>query len=187
MKAQWTLGGLGLVAVTGLLGLLAWGLLRPATGLGGVGVNAQGSVRSLTPYPASNIRLALFDAAATPWQLADQRGQRVVVNFWASWCTPCRTEAGLLAQAARDYGPQGITVVGVNLWDDPAAARAFMTEFGLDYPNGRDTAGTVGAEYGITGIPETFVVAADGRLTGRWIGPLTRAALDRLVGLAPAQ
>ncbi|MDQ6746763.1 MAG: TlpA family protein disulfide reductase, partial [Candidatus Dormibacteraeota bacterium] len=103
--------------------------------------------------------------------------------FWASWCAPCRSEAGVLAQAAHDYRARGVGLVGVNLWDDPPAAQAFLAEFGITYPNGQDPSGTLGVDYGVTGIPETFVIDGQGILRRRWIGPVTRAALDAL--LAP--
>jgi len=187
ITAQRVLGGMGLTGAAGVLALLFWALSRPATGSSGIGVNAAGAAVVLTPQPAVDVTLQLFDAAGTRWHLGDQRGRTVILNFWASWCAPCRTEAGVLAQAARDYGPRNITLVGINLWDDPAAARPFLTEFGITYPNGSDPSRTAGVAYGVTGIPETFVINAAGQLTQRWIGPVTRTDLDALVKASPAR
>jgi len=172
---------LGLVPLAALLGLVGWSLAQRGTAPGGTGVNAQGSDLPVTRRPAPELRLELFDPSGASWRLADQLGKPVVINFWASWCAPCRTEAGTLAQAARDYTPRGTVFVGADLWDDPVAAKAFLTEFGIAYPNGLDTTGTAGVAYAVTGIPETFVVDAQGRLTEHWVGPLTRTTLDSLL------
>lgn len=182
MRAQRWISILGIATLVGLLALFAWGIARPGTGAVSAGVNAQGSIGRVQRHPAPELRLRLFDEAETQWRLTGQRGKPVVINFWASWCQPCRTEAGALADAARDYSSRGIQVVGVNVWDEAEAARRFLAEFGVEYPNGRDEGGTAAVEYGVTGIPETFVVDAEGQVTGRWIGPVTRVALDELVG-----
>ncbi len=182
MTQRWVSVG-AVSAVLGLLALLAWGMARPGSGSGSgrPGVNSEGSIARIEPRPAPNIRLSLFDGRNTPWQLGDQRGKRVVINFWASWCVPCRTEAGILARAAREYNSRGISLVGVNVWDDQAAARGFLDEFKVEYPNGIDAGGTAAVDYGVTGIPETVVVDEQGRMTARWIGPVTRAALESMV------
>ena len=98
-----------------------------------------------------------------------------------------RSEAGILAQAARDYEARDILIVGVNVWDRDDAARAFLDEFNVGYPNGRDPDATVSVDYGVTGLPETFVVDPQGRIVARWIGPVSRKALDEMINLADAK
>lgn len=164
----------------GLLVLLGWALVRPAA-QSGAGINAQGSSARVQPRPAPDLQLQRFDDAGASWKLADQRGQIVLVNFWASWCPPCRSEAAVLAQAAGDYATRGVVFVGVNVWDEPAAARAFLDEFGIAFTNGRDETSRAAVDYGVTGIPETFVVDGRGWIVRRWIGPLTRTQLDKLL------
>ncbi|MBF6611675.1 MAG: TlpA family protein disulfide reductase [Chloroflexi bacterium] len=180
MTAQRLISVLGLAAAVGLLALLGWGMVRPDTGSASPGVNSQGVIARAQQRPAPELRLRLFDGKDTPWTLSEQRGKMVVINFWASWCNPCRTEAPVLAQAARDYKARNIILVGVNVWDDKTAAEAFLNEFGIAYPNGQDT-GAAAVDYGVTGIPETFVVDAQGMITMHWIGPITRDQLDVLV------
>lgn len=185
MKPQRWFSIVGIVAVAGLLGLLAWGMARAGGIQGSPGVNSQGGIARLPkPKPAPNIQLVLYDQTGSSWQLSDQLGKKVVINFWASWCPPCRAEAGTLEQASKDYKPKNIELVGVNVWDDPAAARRFIAEFGITYANGRDEKNTATVDYGVTGIPETFVVNEEGMITQHWVGPVTRAALDSMVGIA---
>lgn len=181
MTSQRWFSFIAITAAVALLALLAWGLARPSSEARSLGVNSQGSIARVDPKPAPDMRLRLFDKASANWRLSDQRGKKVVINFWASWCNPCRTEAGALAQAARDYRPRGIVLVGVNVWDDAAAAQGFIDEFAIDYANGRDDSGTAAVDYGVTGIPETFVVDEKGQITAHWIGPLNRAALDSMI------
>ena len=179
-------GLLAFVAVAGVLALLVWGMARPTSSAqAGTGVNSVGGASSIAPRPASDLRLTLFDGSGTPWSLSAQRGKKVVINFWASWCPPCRTEASVLAGAANDYAARNVMLVGVNVWDDQQSARRFVDEFGLHYPNGRDEGGAAAIEFGVTGIPETFVVDEEGMIAARWVGPLRREALDKLVGVSP--
>lgn len=181
MTTQRWISLLGILASSALLALLAWAMARPSAGSGSPGVNAQGSFSRTAPRPAPDVSLRLFDEAGTTWRLSDQRGKTVVINFWASWCQPCRAEAGVLAQAARDYATRNIVLVGMNVWDNDSSARAFLDEFGIAYPNGTDESKRAAVSYGVVGIPETFVVNPRGEIVGRWIGPITRSTLDEMV------
>ncbi len=110
-----------------------------------------------------------------------------MINFWASWCQPCRQEAPVLERFAQEYGPRGVVFLGVNVWDSEEAARAFLAEYGLSYPNGVDSKGDAAIEYGLTGLPETFFVDREGRLVSKFIGPVTERALRAaLAELLPA-
>lgn len=186
MTTQRWFSTIGIAAVIGLLALLAWGMTRTDAVSGGMGVNSQGGIARVQPRPAPDFQLTLFNQTSAPWRLSDQRGKKVVINFWASWCDPCRTEAGTLEQAANDYKANNIIVVGVDIWDDNGAARGFVDEFRLTYPNGRDEKSVAAIDYGVTGIPETFVVDGKGMITQHWIGPVNRSALDSMVGLVVA-
>lgn len=186
------------VGLLGLLGLLAWGVFRVSAadsvnaGVGGpTRVNWDGRALPLRPRPAPDFRLELFSttsgedalkgASGAELRLAALRGAPVVVNFWASWCLPCKQEAPVLDRFAREYGPRGVAFVGVNVWDNDANARAFLEEYGLTYTNGVDTAGGTAIDYGLTGLPETFFVDRDGQLVRKFIGPVTERALRAAV------
>src|SRR5439155_26748966 len=88
--------------------------------------------------------------------LAELRGQPVVLNFWASWCPPCRTEAPRLQRAWVHARSQGTLFVGLNQQDLTGDARAFMLQYGITYPNIRDPSDDVARAWGLTGLPETF-------------------------------
>jgi cytochrome c biogenesis protein CcmG, thiol:disulfide interchange protein DsbE len=153
-----------------LLGALAWGLLHPANAAGG---SALGRV-------APDIVVEKLDGGQL--RLSSLRGRPVVLNFWASWCVPCQTEAGALRQAAESRGDQ-VAFLGVDLRDAPEAARAYQDRVRLPYPVG-PAAGGVPAGYGPVQPPETFFVDRDGVAVARFVGPLTVPVIDRYLQLA---
>lgn len=109
--------------------------------------------------------------------LEELRGTPVVVNFWASWCTPCRQEAKLLQSTWEQARGRGVLFLGINMQDARGDARAFIDEFGLDYPSVREPGRETGEGYGATGIPETYFLSADGRVVGRHVGPIEAGEL----------
>lgn len=116
--------------------------------------------------------------ADKPVSLADYRGQPVVINFFASWCTPCRAEHPILM----DMKAQGITIIGINYKDKPEAARAFIEQLGNPFAAiGRDENGRTGIDYGITGVPETFVIGADGKVLASWASPLDQRIVQNRI------
>lgn len=116
------------------------------------------------------------------FDLRAQHGSVVLVNVWASWCGPCRREQPLLSEAARALRPRGLVVVGVNTQDTPAAARAFLAEFGgAAYPSIDDSAGRLAVQWGTFGVPETFVVDSSGVVRAKATGEVTAAWIEQEV------
>lgn len=111
--------------------------------------------------------------------LVGQRGRPVVVNIWASWCAPCRTEMPLLQSAADTYAGRAV-ILGVASNDDPDEAKAFLGELGLTYPNVFDTTGEIRVALGLTAYPTTYVFDADGTIRARVNGGISE---QRLAGL----
>lgn len=126
---------------------------------------------------AHDARLPLLDGDGTK-RIADWHGRYVVVNFFASWCDPCKEEAPMLNRVQRALERRGGTVLGV-AWDDLRAdTRAFVRENGVAFPVVRDVDGGFGRAYGVIGLPETFVVDPQGRVAALLRQPLTQEWID---------
>jgi cytochrome c biogenesis protein CcmG, thiol:disulfide interchange protein DsbE len=119
----------------------------------------------------------------SPVTLGSLRGRPAVINFWASWCGPCRREAPALAAFSSAVGDRA-RVVGVDWSDNPGNARAFVHRFGWSYSNLRDASGAVGNDYGIQGLPTTFVLDRRGRIAAILRGPQTKTSLTRALAAA---
>lgn len=111
------------------------------------------------------------------FSLADQRGKVVVINFWASWCIPCRAEAPMLERVWKRYQERGVILVGVDYADTESEALKFLKEWGITYPNGPDLGTEISRRYRIQGVPETYFVNKEGMLDGNRIGPLDESML----------
>jgi cytochrome c biogenesis protein CcmG/thiol:disulfide interchange protein DsbE len=162
-----------IVFIVGLLGLLAYTLFfepRRSTVAGPGRVNSVGSLVLLGDRMAPSFTVT--DFSGQPLSLDQFRGKTVVLNFWASWCGPCRDEAPMLAELARTSDPSKVAVVGIAVWDEEADSRAFIEEFGLTYPNGPDKDGSIAIDYGVSGVPETYFIGPDGTLLGKYPGAL---------------
>jgi cytochrome c biogenesis protein CcmG/thiol:disulfide interchange protein DsbE len=102
-----------------------------------------------------------------------------VLNVWASWCIPCHDEAPLLMKLAQD---KRFRVIGINYKDEPDNARRFLGRYGNPFvANGADRSGRAGIEWGVYGVPETFVIGRDARITYKLIGPITPANIDTVL------
>ncbi len=159
---------LAVIAVLAVVGLLAFGLFRKGA--------SGAEVGSAAPAGA----LPRLDGRGEG-SLTAQRGKWVLVNFWASWCVPCRQESPALQAFQERHGGSRFTVLGIDTRDLSGDGRSFVREFGLTYPQLRDGDGEAASDYGTTGVPENFLVDPRGRLRLVRRGPVTDAYLKQFV------
>jgi cytochrome c biogenesis protein CcmG, thiol:disulfide interchange protein DsbE len=164
-----------MLAVAAVLAILTYGVT--SSGHSETIDDALAEGRSV-PAPALTLPRLEGDASAS---LSDYRGRVVVLNFWASWCVPCREESPLLQRWHERIRSQGGTVLGVNVLDVRSDALAFMREYRLAYPMLRDGSGDSGRAFGLVGYPETFIIDRRGRIVAVTRGPVDGAALRRHV------
>jgi cytochrome c biogenesis protein CcmG/thiol:disulfide interchange protein DsbE len=155
------------IAITPILLLLAYGFKTnprevPSPLIG----------RTAPPFALSSVD------GGTPG-LEQLRGKAIVLNFWASWCFPaCFEEAPALEAAWRAYKDRGVMVIGVDIQDREADAKAFIERFKLSFPNGPDPQGRISIDYGVYGVPETFFINREGKIHYKHVGALTKQMLQ---------
>ncbi|MEK7704984.1 MAG: redoxin domain-containing protein [Myxococcota bacterium] len=169
---NWRSALIGAVVVIPLLVILALGF--------GQDPHEVPSVLEGKPAPA--FELATVDGK--PMRLEEFRGKPVVINFWSTWCRPCKLEHGLLQQSARMYGER-VQFVGIVYQDELEAVRRYLQAGGEAYPQLMDSGSKVAIDYGVAGVPESFFIDATGVIRHKQAGVLTpdvlRGTLDRLL------
>ena len=152
-----------LAIIVPVLALLAFGFTR----------DARYITSPLIAKPATPFTVTLFDGRKVT--LEDYRGKAVFLNFWASWCAPCRAEARDLEAAWRTVKDRDMVFLGVALQDTDENSKAFLKEFAVTYPNGRDESEKIAVDYGTWGIPESFFIDPEGRITYKHVGGIPAA------------
>jgi peroxiredoxin len=185
-RTRWLELSAGVVLLGGAIGAAAyWGRAAPAGRAAAFPVS-----RPAEPIAAPDVELP--DLAGKPVRLRDFRGRVVLLNLWATWCAPCREEMPALQTLARELGPRGLTVVGVNFKESAREVEPFVKEHGLTFPMLLDAEGRVSERYQVFALPVTFLVDRRGMLVGTvlgirdWVGSDARAYLDQLLALPEA-
>jgi cytochrome c biogenesis protein CcmG/thiol:disulfide interchange protein DsbE len=171
--------------VVGLLALFAWATLAAGKGSSLVAQIAAGEAPRAPAFELEvmwprtetwprELRGAIADGSLS---LADLRGRPAVLNFWASWCIPCRDEAPILNSSARAHRGE-VVFVGIDVQDLRADALSFLREFDVAYVSVRDAADDTYRAYGLTGVPETYYLSADGRIVAHSPGVISRSSLE---------
>ena len=177
MKSLLQVAAVSVVAL--LLALLGWQVFAKEEARG-----LADAVEAGRRPPAPPLELPTLDGDREV-SLASFRGKAVVLNFWASWCEPCKEESPRLQAAWERYRHRGVVVVGIDAQDFGTDARRFVRRYRLTYPILRDRHGSALRRFGITGFPETWFVGRDGKLVGERIqGPVSDEQLERNIELA---
>lgn len=170
------------------VGLLTFGLVNKGT--------SGPQVGDLAPQePFDLLELERSGRQAEAVTLDDFRGQWVLVNFWASWCEPCKDESPALEDLQQRFGGEDFTVIGIATRDVSDDSRRFIRDFGLTYPQFRDRDGSVAHAWGTTGVPESFLIDPDGVLRVKQPGAVDEemiedlfvSVLEREGGLSPTK
>ena len=113
--------------------------------------------------------------------LENYKNKPLVLNFWASWCPPCRDETPGMERIWRKYEDQGVVILGINVQDGEKEAERYISEFGVTFSNALDLDGSITVDYGVTGLPVTFFIDNDSVVKGRWVGSISEDRLDNWV------
>jgi cytochrome c biogenesis protein CcmG, thiol:disulfide interchange protein DsbE len=171
-----------LISVAGacLIGLLVYGI---ATQSASRTLDTQVHEGKRPLAPAASDTLPVLGGSGTG-SLRALRGKVVLLNFWASWCVPCATEAPMLQRAEPTLRRYGATVLGVTYKDAAPDSEGFVRRYHLSYPNLRDGTGSFAGDYGTDQLPESFIVDRDGHIVTLQRGEISQQFVDRAIALA---
>lgn len=168
-----------LLPVIAAMALIVWGFSGSDYSYSGVAINDDLGIIPSKPRPAPDFEITTFDGELL--KLSDLRGKVVMIDFWASWCPPCRREAPVLAEVYELYRGMPVEFIGIDVWDAEADALAYLDRYGIQYPNGPDKDGSITVDYGVGGIPEKLFVTREGILVKKIIGPMDSRSLTEII------
>ena len=167
-------GPLALVAA-----LLIWGTVQGGGRPGGIFVNDIGGEVSINRSKAPDFTFITFSGDSV--SLSEHLGKVVFIDFWSSWCAPCKQEAPVLKAVSDAMVGEDVAFIGIDVWETRVGeGRSFARRSGWGYPSGIDQNGAITIEYGVKGLPEKFFVDQNGNLVKKFIGPIT---VDRLTSI----
>ena len=161
------------------VGILVWGLIRSGNISSNLFVNERMSEIKLDNILAKDFEL--FDLKGNIIKLSDYKGKFVLLDFWSTWCPPCRIEAPELQKVYKEMQDKNIEFIGIAVWDQEKKIIDFIEEFNVSYPNLVDGNGRVAIDYGVRGVPEKYLINKDGFLVSKIVGPITYDRLRKVL------
>ena len=179
-RRRWVLFTISMTPVVALLALLTWGLVQSGGNPGGLQVNDRPGEVAIGEREAPPFEVATLNGGPVLTNDA-LRGKVVMVDFWSSWCPPCRAEASDVAAVYLEYEGLPVEFLGIAIWDQVRGTLAHIERFGITYPNATDDRGAVAVSFGVVGIPEKFFLGPDGRIVRKFTGPISQDRLREIL------
>ena len=170
------LGGLPVLALFAILG---WAVAQSGGNPGGLGINLKLGEVPTDGEPAPQFMADFLDG--TEADMSAFKDKILMIDFWSSWCPPCRQEAPLLSQIYTEYKGKPLEFIGIAIWDQETDIASFVNQFNVSYPTIVDKRGRIAIDYGVTGIPEKYFVDRNGTLLRKFIGPMNAETLRRVL------
>ena len=162
-----------------VISLMTWGVIQNDGRAGQTGVNNRFGEVSLSVDANADFELVSLDGETI--SIKDFRGSIVVVDFWSSWCAPCKAEGPVLAKTYDKWKNRGVEFIGIAIWDSKEPVEEFIELNKINYVNGIDPDGRIFVDFGVSGIPEKFFVTPEGQIVRKIIGPNTSKTLDDIL------
>lgn len=162
-----------------VLALFTWGVIQNDGEAGRPGINDRFGEVDMSVDPHTDFELTTLDGNSV--SISDFRGKIVVVDFWSSWCAPCKAEGPVLAATYNKWRDSGVEFIGVAIWDSKDPVEDFIELHDINYVNGIDPDGRIFVDFGVSGIPEKFFVNPEGEIVRKVVGPNTSKTLDDIL------
>tara|TARA_B100001750_G_scaffold219059_1_gene205669 strand:+ start:2325 stop:2885 length:561 start_codon:yes stop_codon:yes gene_type:complete len=159
--------------------ILVWGAIRSGNISSNLIVNKQMDEIKLDNILAKDFEL--FDLNGNAIKLSDYKGKLILLDFWSTWCPPCRIEAPELQKVYKEMKHHNIEFIGIAVWDEEEKIRDFIKEFNVNYPNLIDANGRVAIDYGVRGVPEKYLINREGFLVSKIGGPISYERLRNML------
>ncbi len=162
-----------------IFGLLIWANSDDANPNSQVGVNNDLGERAITNSIPTTFSLTTLDDMVIHSQ--SLHGQVIMLDFWSSWCAPCRAEAPILSKVYKHYEHDPVEFIGVSIWDNKSDVKNFHERFDISYPVSIDQHGKLAVEFGIKGIPEKLFIDQEGNIIRKFVGPMDEPTLISII------